>query len=93
MFSGAIIMTSGSSMSPTALKARKEKQTMETKEQLMEEIRKLQDENQDRFIDELLEKVSYLCEKANYKSYQPTVHEKEAFSRIVAIVDSMKGWF
>lgn len=70
-----------------------EDKTMETKEQLMEEIRRLQDENQDKFIDELAERISYLCEKANRKSYEPTIHEKQVFSQIVAIIDNMKEWF
>lgn len=70
-----------------------EDKTMETKEQLMEEIRRLQDENQDKFIDELAERISYLCEKANRKSYEPTVHEKQVFSQIVTIIDNMKEWF
>lgn len=66
---------------------------MNEKEKLMEELKRLQDERQDTFIDTIYEKVAYLCEKANYKSYEPTVHEKEVFSQIVAIIDNMKEWF
>ena len=66
---------------------------MNEKEKLMEEMRKLRDENQNNFIDALHEKVAYLCEKANCKSYEPTVYEKQVFSQIVTIIDNMKEWF
>lgn len=71
----------------------KEDKKMTDKEKLMAEIRRLQDENQDKFIDALAEKVEYLCEKANAKSYEPTVHEKQVFANIVTIIDNMKEWF
>lgn len=64
-----------------------------TKEEIQEMMRKIKENDQDKFIDKLLDQVSNLCEKANRKSYEPTTHEREAFSQIVAIVDDMKGWF
>lgn len=64
-----------------------------TKEELKAEMRRVQEETQNEFIDRLLDQVRNLVEKAILKDYEPTIHEKEVFATIVAIIDNMKTWF
>ena len=62
-------------------------------EELRKELRKTEEKIQDEFIDSLYDKVEFLCEKANKKSYEPTVHEKMTFEKIATIIESMSKWF
>lgn len=64
-----------------------------TPEELKSLIKKAQEKQQDNFIDKLFKDIEWLCEKANEKDYEPTVHEKEVFTKIVTIIDNMKAWF
>ena len=65
---------------------------MEMKD-LQEEMRKLQEEAQNEYIDKLLDIVENLCEKANKNNYEPTEHEREMFGKIVTIITNMSKWF
>ena len=62
-------------------------------EELRKELRKTEEKIQDEFIDSLYDKVEFLCEKANKKSYEPTVQEKMTFEKIATIIESMAKWF
>lgn len=64
-----------------------------TPEELKVLIRKAQEKQQDDFIDKLFKDIEWFCEKANEKDYEPTIHEKEVFTKIVTIIDNMKSWF
>lgn len=64
-----------------------------TLEELKALRRKIEEKKQDDFIDKLFKDIEWLCEKANEKDYEPTVHEKEVFTKIVTIIDNMKTWF
>jgi hypothetical protein len=59
---------------------------MNEKEQMMEAIKKLQDERQDTFIDKLLDQVSNLAEKVKGTSYKPTDHEYKTFVKIFNLI-------
>ena len=45
-----------------------------TKEELKQAIRRNQEKMQDDYIDKVYDEISYLCEKANSKDYEPTNH-------------------
>ena len=62
-------------------------------EQMKIELRKLKEENQEKFMSKLLEMVENLLDKANVKTYEPTTKEKEDFRKIVNIVKNMESWF
>lgn len=64
-----------------------------TKEELQQAIRKNQETMQDQFIDKIYDEISYLCEKANSKNYEPTEHERIIFNEIKTIIDNMSKWF
>lgn len=64
-----------------------------TKEELQQIIRKNQETIQDQFIDKIYDDILYLCEKANLKTYEPTVHERIIFNEIKNIIDNMSKWF
>ena len=64
-----------------------------TKEELQQAIRKNQETMQNQFIDKIYDDISYLCEKANLKSYEPTAHEKITLGKIQAIINNMCKWF
>ena len=63
----------------------------------LEEIKRLLKANQEKlqnnFIDDILEKVEFLLEKANNKSYEPTDYEREQFGKIATIIKNMSNWF
>ena len=46
---------------------------------------------QNAFMDDLLNKVETLCNKANKRSYEPTDHEREQFGKIVVIINNMNN--
>lgn len=56
-------------------------------------LKEIEEQNQNNFIDKLLNNVEYLLEKANRKEYQPTQHEREQFSKILTIINNMNNWF
>lgn len=64
-----------------------------TKEELKQAIRKNQETMQDQFIDKIFNDISYLCEKANSKTYEPTNHERIIFNEIKIIIHNMSKWF
>lgn len=64
-----------------------------TIEMLLEKQKELKGQQQETFMNNLLEMVENLCEKANAKGYEPTINEKQAFTKIVNIIDNMKEWF
>ena len=64
-----------------------------TKEELQQAIRKNQEKMQEQFIDKIYDDISYLCEKASYKSYEPTNYERLIFNKIKNIIDDMSKWF
>lgn len=64
-----------------------------TLEVLKKRMRENQDEMQEQFIAKLLDQVEYLAEKSVRKDYEPTVKEKEMFSKIHAYITSMGEWF
>ena len=64
-----------------------------TKEELQQAIRKNQETIQDQFIDKIYDDISYLCEKANLKNYEPTNHERIIFNEIKIIIHNMSKWF
>lgn len=53
----------------------------------------LQELQQNDFINDLLEKVECLLEKANRKNYEPTDYEREQFRKIATIINNMNNWF
>lgn len=59
---------------------------MNEKEQMMEAIKRLQDERQNAFIDKLLDQVSNLAEKVKGASYKPTDHEYKTFIKIEKLI-------
>lgn len=63
----------------------------------LEEMQKLIKENkakdQDAFIDKIADEIEWLCEKANHKDYEPTLHERQQFLKIYNIVVNMIKWF
>ena len=65
---------------------------MEIKD-LIVEMRKLQEEAQNDYINKLLDIVENLCEKANSINYVPTEYERLTFSKIVTIITNMSKWF
>lgn len=65
---------------------------MEIKD-LQVEMRKLQEEAQNKYIDKLFDIVENLCEKANKNNYEPTDYEREMFGKIVTIINNMCKWF
>ena len=64
-----------------------------TKEELQQAIRRNQEKMQDDYINKIYDEISYLCEKASYKGYEPTNHERFVFNEIKIIIDSMFKWF
>ncbi len=64
-----------------------------TKEELQQAIRRNQEKMQDDYIDKIYDEISYLCEKANSKSYETTTHERIIFNEIKNIIDDMSKWF
>lgn len=60
---------------------------------MQKQLQKLKEEQQDKFIDNLKEMVNNLCEKANQKGYQATIHEKQTFEEIRTILNNMADWF
>lgn len=64
-----------------------------TLEEMKKELRAVQEKQQNAFMEDLLDRVNNLCEKANKKDYEPTKEEKEMFGYIVTIIDNMKEWF
>ena len=62
-------------------------------QEMQKQLQKLKDEQQNKFIDNLKEMVNNLCEKANQKDYRPTIHERETFEEVRAILNNMKDWF
>ena len=64
-----------------------------TKEELLAEMKRIREVEQDRFIDKIADDVEFLNEKANSKLYEPTLHEKQQFERIHAIIANMAKWF
>ena len=64
-----------------------------TKEEVLAELKRLRAADQDKFIDEIVDKVEFLNEKANRKDYEPTLHEKQQFERIYTIIINMAKWF
>ena len=65
---------------------------MEIKD-LIVEMRKLQEETQNDYIDKLLDMVENLCEKANNVNYKPTEYERHTFGKISTIITNMSKWF
>lgn len=64
-----------------------------TIEELQENFKKNQETLQERFMEKILNDISYLNEKANSKDYIPTEKEREMFRNIVIIVKNMNEWF
>ena len=64
-----------------------------TKEELQQAIRRNQEKMQDDYIDKVYDEISYLCEKAISKEYEPTNHERFIFNEIKNIIDNMSKWF
>ena len=44
-------------------------------------------------FDKVYDEISYLCEKAISKDYEPTNHERFIFNEIKNIIDNMSKWF
>ena len=65
---------------------------MEIKD-LIVEMRKLQEEAQNDYIDKLLDIVENLCEKAKNINYETTEYERQTFGKIVNIITNMSKWF
>ena len=61
-----------------------------TLDEMQKEMRKLEEAQQDRFIDNLKEMVDNLCEKLNKKSYNPTIHEYQTIKKIRAMLDDIE---
>ena len=64
-----------------------------TKEELLAEMKRIREVEQDKFIDKIANDIEFLNEKANRKDYEPTLHEKQQFERIHTIVTNMAKWF
>lgn len=64
-----------------------------TIEGLKRKMRENQEDAQNKFIDDLLDRVQYLCDKANKRDYEATQHERIVFNEIKKIIDSMSTWF
>lgn len=64
-----------------------------TKEEILAEMKRIREVEQDKFIDKIVNDVEFLNEKANRKDYEPTLHEKQQFERIHTIVTNMAKWF
>lgn len=65
---------------------------MDIKE-LQETLKQVNEKIQNEFIDRIYNDVEFLCEKANKKSYEPTLHEKMTFDKIATIIENMRNWF
>ena len=59
----------------------------------MNDINSIEEKTQEEFMHNLRDSVENLCEKANHKSYNPTIKEKEDFRVIVTIIKNMENWF
>lgn len=55
--------------------------------------KKLKEEHQNKYINNLLEMVENLLEKSNKKDYEPTEHEKRTLQQIYNIISDMVKWF
>lgn len=64
-----------------------------TLEEMKKLQRELQEQQQNDFINKLLDAVKNLCEKANKKDYEPTDYERRAFCEIYNIINNMCKWF
>ena len=60
---------------------------------LQHQLRANQEKMQNAFIDNILEKVECLLEKANRKNYEPTDYEREQVRKIATIINNMNNWF
>lgn len=64
-----------------------------TLEEMKRLQRELQEQQQNGFINNLLDAVKNLCDKANKKDYIPTDHERRTFNEIYNIINNMSNWF
>jgi len=64
-----------------------------TQKEILDELKKIREEIQNDFIDNLLSNVKWLQEKAIVKSYEPTQHERDVFNEIRQIINNMNNWF
>ncbi len=63
------------------------------KDDLLNEMRKLKDKQQNDFIDKLNCDIDWLIEKAMKKEYQPTEYERTTFNNIRQKLENMNKWF
>lgn len=64
-----------------------------TLEELKRKMRENQEFIQNVYIDELLDRVQNLCNKANKRDYVQTEHERIVFEQIKQVIDYMSKWF
>lgn len=56
-------------------------------------IKENQEKMQEQFMLKLLDQVVYLAQKSISKDYEPTIKEREMFTKIHAYITSMIKWF
>ena len=56
---------------------------------LLEKMKELKEQQQNDFIDSLIDMVSNFYEKVNKQDYTPTNYERLQLSRIVAMINSI----
>jgi hypothetical protein len=59
---------------------------------LMLELRKLEEKRQEEFISKLLDMVDNYAEKTNKSAYEPTDKERAIFGQIVKLVNSINNY-
>lgn len=59
---------------------------------LMLELRKLEEKRQEEFINKLFDMVENYAEKTNKSAYKPTDKERAVFGRIVNIVNNINKY-
>lgn len=64
-----------------------------SKEELAKEMLKTKQEHQLKMMQELVDKVEHLGEKAIKTSYIPSVEEKLLFDKLVHLINGIAKWF
>lgn len=62
-------------------------------EEIRKQLRKIEEDNQNKFINKIYEDILYLAEKSIKKTYVVTDYERNVFDNIVMFVNNMKEWF
>lgn len=61
--------------------------------EVLQKQQELKEERQNAFIDKIRADIDFLVEKANRKSYEPTIHEQQQLKAIADIINNLITWF